>query len=129
VAYAISKFGMSQCVLGMAEEFRQERIAFNALWPRAMIATSAIRFGIGDDQTLRACRKPSVMADAAYVVFNRPARDCTGNFFIDDNLLYEAGERDFDQYRVDLQTDLLVDMFVPEQPGPPPLVFLTTTKE
>jgi NAD(P)-dependent dehydrogenase (short-subunit alcohol dehydrogenase family) len=124
VAYAISKFGMSQCVLGMAEEFRGSGIAFNALWPRSMVATAAIEFGIADAATLRGCRRPDIMADAAYVILNRCARDCTGNFFIDDSLLYEAGVRDFDQYRVDPAAPLHEDLFVPELPSPPPGVSL-----
>jgi citronellol/citronellal dehydrogenase len=124
VAYAISKFGMSQCVLGMAEEFRGSGIAFNALWPRSMVATAAIEFGIADAATLRGCRRPDIMADAAYVILNRSARDCTGNFFIDDSLLYEAGVRDFDQYRVDPAAPLHEDLFVPELPSAPPGVAL-----
>src|SRR4030095_7757877 len=86
VAYTMAKFGMSLCVLGMAGEFKQAGIAFNALWPRTTIATAAIQNLLGGDQMMKASRKPEIMGDAAYVIFNRPARECTGNFFIDDEV-------------------------------------------
>ena len=84
VAYTMAKFGMSLCVLGMAEEFRDEGIAFNALWPRTTIATAAIRFALGGDEAIRRCRTPEIMADAAYAIFAKPARELTGQFLIDD---------------------------------------------
>jgi citronellol/citronellal dehydrogenase len=124
VAYTMAKYGMSMCVLGMAEEFRAEGIAFNALWPRTGIATAAIRYALGGDEGMRMCRTPEIMGDAAYVIFNRPAREHTGQFFIDDVLLYEAGERDFDRYRVDPKTALMPDFFVPESAALPPGVTL-----
>jgi citronellol/citronellal dehydrogenase len=124
VSYAMSKYGMSMCVLGMAEEFKDDGIAFNALWPRVAVATSAIRFATGDDEAMRTCRDPRIMSEAAYAVLNRPARDCTGNFFIDDNVLYEEGVRDFDQYRMDPTRALRADIFVPETPAAPPGVTL-----
>jgi citronellol/citronellal dehydrogenase len=120
VAYTMAKFGMSMCVLGMAEEFRADGIAFNALWPRTGIATAAIEFALGGQEALRACRSTDIMADAAHLIFLKPARECTGNFFIDDILLYEAGERDFDQYRIDPTKDLFQDFFVPDTMPPPP---------
>lgn len=123
-AYAMAKFGMSMCVLGMAEEFRAEGVAFNALWPRTAIATAAIQFAIGDDQAMRRCRKPEILADAAYAVFNKPSRDFTGHFLIDDTFLYAEGVRDFDPYRVDPSEPLLPDFFVPETELPPPGVSL-----
>lgn len=123
-AYTMAKFGMSMCVLGMAGEFAAEGIAFNALWPRTTIATSAIRFALGGEPAMEGSRTPEIVADAAYVIFSRPARSCTGNFFIDDTLLYEAGERDFDKYRVDPTKPLLPDFFVPESAAPPPGVSL-----
>jgi citronellol/citronellal dehydrogenase len=124
VAYTMAKFGMSMCVLGMAEEFRNDGVAFNALWPRTGVATAAIEFALGGEEALRTCRTTDIMADAAYIVFNRPARECTGNFFIDDILLYEAGERDFDKYRVDPSKDLMPDFFVPADCALPPGVSL-----
>jgi citronellol/citronellal dehydrogenase len=120
VAYTISKYGMSLCTLGMAAEFASAGIAFNALWPRVGIATAAIEFAVGDREELRRCRTPEIMADAAYAIFNRPAASCTGNFFIDDELLYAAGVRDFQQYRVDPTTELRPGMFLPHDSHAPP---------
>jgi len=124
VAYSIAKFGMSMCVLGMAEEFRGQRIAFNALWPRTGIATAAVEFALAGAEGMRHCRTPEIMADAAYAVFNKPSADFTGNFLIDDTFLYEEGERDFDRYRVDPTRPLMPDFFVPESSRPPPGVAL-----
>ncbi|HRC56368.1 MAG TPA: NAD(P)-dependent oxidoreductase, partial [Kofleriaceae bacterium] len=87
VAYTMAKFGMSMCVLGMAQEFRRDGIAFNALWPRTAIATAAVKNLLGGEQSIRGSRKPEIMADAAYEVLRRPSRECTGNFFIDDEVL------------------------------------------
>jgi citronellol/citronellal dehydrogenase len=120
VAYTMAKYGMSMCVLGMAEEFKDDGIAFNALWPRTGIATAAIEFALTGEEGLRHCRTVDIMADAAYAIFNRPSRECTGNFFIDDVLLYEAGERDFDKYRVDASKPLMPDFFVPADTPVPP---------
>lgn len=124
VAYTMAKFGMSMCVLGMSAEFKDEGIAFNALWPRTGVATAAIEFALAGEDGLRHCRTVDIMADAAYAIFNKPARDCTGNFFIDDVLLYAEGERDFDKYRVDPTKNLMPDFFVPEDTPLPPGVTL-----
>jgi citronellol/citronellal dehydrogenase len=124
VAYTIAKFGMSLCVLGMAEEFRGQRIAFNALWPRTGIATAAVEFALSGAEAMRHCRTPEIMADAAYAVFNRPSADFTGNFLIDDSFLYAEGVRDFDRYRVDPSKPLMPDFFVPDESAPPPGVEL-----
>jgi citronellol/citronellal dehydrogenase len=113
VAYTMAKYNMSMCALGMAEEFRDEGIAFNCLWPRTGIATAAIQFALAGDDGLRHCRSVDIMADAAHEILTRPARDCTGNFFIDDIVLSQAGVIDFDQYRVDPTRDLMPDFFVP----------------
>ena len=120
VAYTMAKYGMSMCVLGMAEEFRDQGVAFNALWPRTGIATAAIEFALAGEEGMRHCRTPDIIADAAYAIFNKPARDCTGNFFIDDVLLYAEGERDFDKYRVDPTKPLMPDFFVPDNTPLPP---------
>lgn len=120
VAYTMAKFGMSMCVLGMAEEFRGEGIAFNALWPRTAIATSAIEFGGLGAENLRRCRTPQIVADAAYAILTKPSRDFTGQFVIDDTLLYGEGVRDFGHYRVDPGQPLLIDFFVPDNMAPPP---------
>jgi citronellol/citronellal dehydrogenase len=123
-AYTMAKFGMSMCVLGMAEEFRGQGVAFNALWPRTAIATAAIRFALAGDAAMRQCRTPEILADAAYAVFAKPSREFTGNFLIDDTFLYAEGVRDFDRYRVDPAEPLMPDFFVPETALPPPGVSL-----
>jgi citronellol/citronellal dehydrogenase len=120
VAYSMAKFGMSMCVLGMADEFKDEGVAFNALWPRTGIATAAIRFALSGEEGLKRCRTVDIMADAAHAVFEKPAREFTGNFLIDDSFLYAEGVRDFDQYRVDPATPLMADFFVPADSLPPP---------
>jgi citronellol/citronellal dehydrogenase len=120
VAYTMAKFGMSMCVLGMAEEFRADGIAFNALWPRTGIATAAIRFALAGDEGMRQCRTVEIMADAAHAIFEKPSREFTGKFLIDDSFLYAEGVRDFEQYRVDPTRPLMPDFFVPADDPPPP---------
>lgn len=124
VAYSMAKFGMSMCVLGMAAEFKADGIAFNALWPRTGIATAAIRFALAGEEGMKACRTVDIMADAAHAIFEKKAREFTGNFLIDDSFLYAEGERDFDKYRVDPTTRLMPDFFVPESSPPPPGVVI-----
>ncbi|MDD3838140.1 MAG: NAD(P)-dependent oxidoreductase [Phenylobacterium sp.] len=126
VAYSIAKYGMSMCMLGMAEEFREDGIAFNALWPRTGIATAAIQFALAGEEGMKSCRKPEIMADAAYAIFNKPSREFTGNFLIDDTFLYGEGVRDFEHYRVDPSRPLMPDFFVPEDSVPPPGVTIGT---
>jgi citronellol/citronellal dehydrogenase len=124
VAYSMAKYGMSMCTLGMAEEFRDRGIAFNALWPRTGIATAAIRFALAGDEGMAMCRTPDIMADAAHAIFVRDARACTGRFFIDDLVLAEEGVTDFDRYRVDPTKPLMPDFFVPADTPVPPGVSL-----
>jgi citronellol/citronellal dehydrogenase len=112
VAYTMAKFGMSMCVLGMAEEFRRDGIAFNALWPRTTIATAAVQNLLGGAAMIRGSRTPEIMADAAYAIFSRPARECTGNFFIDDEVLASVGKTDLSEYAVDPTAPLMPDFFV-----------------
>ena len=112
LAYSLSKFGMSLCVLGMAEEFRSAGIAVNALWPRTAIATAAVRNLLGGDDSLRRCRKPEIVADAAYAIIIRSSRECTGQFFLDDDVLRESGIQDLSSYAVDPTAELLPDFFV-----------------
>ncbi len=112
VAYTMAKFGMSMCVLGMAEELKPQGIAVNALWPRTTIATAAVKNLLGGDQAIRGSRKPEIMADAAHAIFTRPSRDCTGNFFIDDEVLNAEGVTDFDPYAIDPAAPLLPDFFI-----------------
>jgi citronellol/citronellal dehydrogenase len=123
-AYSMAKFGMSMCVLGMSAEFKADGVAFNALWPRTGIATAAIKFALAGDEGMRRCRTPEIMADGAYAIFNKPAREFTGKFLIDDTFLYGEGERDFDKYRVDPSQPLMPDFFVPDDSAPPPGVTL-----
>jgi citronellol/citronellal dehydrogenase len=112
VAYTMAKYGMSMCVLGMAGEYKSAGIAFNALWPRTVIATAAVQNLLGGDATIRSSRKPDIMADAAHVILTRPARECTGNFFIDDEVLASAGVTNLDKYAQDPNAKLLPDFFV-----------------
>ncbi|HVN02626.1 MAG TPA: NAD(P)-dependent oxidoreductase [Caulobacteraceae bacterium] len=126
VAYTMAKFGMSMCVLGMAEEFRADGIAFNALWPRTGIATAAIQFALSGEEGMRQCRTVEIMADAAHAIFEKSAREFTGNFLIDDTFLYAEGERDFEKYRVDPTRPLMPDFFVPADVPPPPGVKIGT---
>lgn len=119
VAYSIAKYGMSLCVLGMAEEFADDGIAFNALWPRTPIATAAIDL-IGGEKMRQHSRTPEIMADAAHIILTRNSRDFTGQFCMDDVVLYENGVTDFDQYAVDSSVELYTDFFVPDDvPAPP----------
>jgi citronellol/citronellal dehydrogenase len=127
-AYSMAKYGMSMCVLGMAAEFADEGIAFNALWPRTGVATAANRNALAGDEGMKHCRTPEILADAAYLVFNKKAKDFTGNFLIDDTFLVANGVTDFDQYRVDPTMDLMPDFFVPDNMPPPKGVSLKAVK-
>lgn len=127
-AYTMAKFGMSMCVLGMAAEFADDGIAFNALWPRTGVATAAIRNALAGDEGMKHCRTPEILSDAAYLIFNKPAKSFTGRFLIDDTFLAENGVTDFDQYRVDPTKDLMPDFFVPDSVPPPPGVSLKALK-
>jgi citronellol/citronellal dehydrogenase len=119
-AYAVSKYAMSLYVMAFAAEFRQEGIAFNGLWPRTTIATSAVKFGLADDDLLERSRKPEIMAEAAYRILSRSARACTGQFFLDDDVLWADDVVDFDQYACNSGAELAVDLFVdPNAPCPP----------
>jgi citronellol/citronellal dehydrogenase len=119
VAYSIAKYGMSLCVLGFAGEFRARGIAVNALWPRTTIATAAIRNSVGGEAMMRASRTPDILADAAYLVFNKPSRSFSGHFLIDDTFLAGEGVTDLDRYRVDSSLPLNPDFFVPADSEPP----------
>jgi len=111
VAYTMAKYGMSMCVLGMGEEFKKEGIAVNALWPRTAIDTAALQMIPGVDTA--ACRTPEILADAAYIILNRESKGCTGNFFVDDELLASEGITDLEKYSVVPGTkDFLLDFFL-----------------
>jgi len=111
VAYTMAKYGMSMCVLGMAEEFKRDGIAVNALWPRTVIDTAALQMIPGIDAS--AGRTPQILADAAHIILNRDSKECTGNFFVDDLLLASEGITDLEKYSVTPgTTDFLLDFFL-----------------
>jgi citronellol/citronellal dehydrogenase len=112
VAYTMAKYGMSMCVLGMAHEFRGAGVAVNALWPRTVIATAAIAMIPGASEQIAQMRKPDIVADAAHAVLTRDARATTGNFFLDEDVLREAGVTDFAGYAVQPGAPLMPDLFL-----------------
>lgn len=124
-AYTMAKFGMSMVALGLSGELKQAGVAVNALWPRTTIATAAVGNLLGGDAMIRASRTPEIMGDAAHAILTKPSREFTGQFCIDDSVLYEAGVRDFEPYRVDPSVPLMSDFFVPDDSVPPPGVTVT----
>jgi len=119
VAYTMAKYGMSMCVLGMSEEFREHEIAVNALWPRTAIATAAMEW-IGGQESFDSCRIPEIMSDAAYYILKQNSREATGNFFLDDEVLVKyAGmtAKDIEKYSVKPGTQLMNDFFVDDDFG------------
>src|SRR5262245_15614030 len=124
-AYSMAKYGMSLVVLGLAGELRSKGIAVNALWPRTTIATAAVKNLLGGERVMRMSRTPEIMADAAYLVFQKPSRSFTGNFLIDDTFLAAEGITDFEKYRVDARQPLAPTFFVPDDAAPPPGVSVT----
>ncbi len=112
VAYTMSKYGMSLCVLGMAEELKPDGIAVNALWPRTVIATAAVRNLLGGEEAIRGSRAPEIMADAAYAILTKPSREFTGQFCIDEDVLRREGVTDFAKYQAVAGAELLPDLFV-----------------
>ena len=112
VAYTMTKFGMSMCVLGMAGEFNEQGVAVNALWPKTVIATAAVQNLLGGDEIINKARKPEIVGDAAHIILTRNSRKCTGNFLIDEDVLRETGVTDFDRYAVTPGGDLMLDFFI-----------------
>ena len=112
VAYTIAKYGMSMCVLGMAEEFRDQGVAVNALWPRTVIATAALTMIPGMSARGDGCRTPDILADAAHVILTSDAGQATGHFYIDEEVLSSAGVTDFSRYAVQPGSPLIPDLFV-----------------
>lgn len=112
LAYTMSKFGMSMCVVGMAGEFRSAGVAVNALWPKTVIATAAVRALPGGEALERGSRSPQIMADAAHAVVVRPSRACTGQFLLDEDVLREGGVTDFGRYQMVSGAELIGDLFV-----------------
>ena len=114
LAYTMAKFTMSMCVLGMAEELKSDSIAVNGLWPRTAIATAAVKNVLGGEELMNISRTPEIMADAAYEIFTKDPSAFTGNFCIDDLVLYEAGIRDFSKYAGVPFAELALDFFLPD---------------
>jgi citronellol/citronellal dehydrogenase len=113
VGYTIAKYGMSMCTLGMAAEFADDGIAFNSLWPRTIIATAAVQNLLGGDEAMRRARRPEIVADAAYAIFNRPSRECTGNLFLAEDVLAEEGVTNLTRYSYDgADAEPIPDLFV-----------------
>ncbi len=112
LAYTISKFGMSMIVLGLSEELKEHKIAVNALWPRTTIATAAVENLLGGDHLMQKSRHPEIVADAAFEILSRPSEGCTGNFFIDEAVLAEAGITELEKYSVNSHEKLMTDLFL-----------------
>ena len=115
LAYTTAKYGMSLVAHGLAEELGKHNVASNCLWPRTSLDTAAVRNVIGAE-LVKGSRKPSIYADAAYAVLKRDSSTCTGNFFLDQDVLEEEGVTDFDQYAVDPESTLVSDFFVDDNP-------------
>lgn len=113
LAYTMAKYGMSMCVLGMAEEFREQGVAVNALWPRSVILTAAVKM-LGDLVQPEMCRKPEIVADAAHAILIRDSNCCSGHFFIDEEVLAEEGVTDLSCYAINSEAALLDDLFLSE---------------
>jgi citronellol/citronellal dehydrogenase len=114
VGYTIAKYGMSLCTLGMAEEFRDDGIAFNSLWPRTIVATAAVQNLLGGDEAMKRARTPDVYSDAAHAILTRPSRECTGNFYLCEDVLAEEGVTDFEAYSAAPGAEPQVDLYVDE---------------
>jgi citronellol/citronellal dehydrogenase len=112
LGYTLAKYGMSIVALGLAAELREDGIASNALWPRTLVATAAVQNLLGGDAAMARARKPEIYADAAYAILNRPARDCTGNAFLCEDVLVEEGAADLSRYSYVPGAELAVDLFV-----------------
>jgi citronellol/citronellal dehydrogenase len=114
VAYTMAKFGMSMCTLGMSAELAEQGIAVNSLWPLTTIDTAAVRNILGGEALASVSRKPEIMGDAAIAILKRPSRACTGNFFIDEEVLRADGVTDFSVYAHDPNAPVAPDFFVPD---------------
>lgn len=112
LAYTMSKYGMSMIVLGLAEELKKNKIGVNALWPRTTIATAAVQNLLGGDYLIQRSRQPEIVADAAFSILSKPAEECTGNFFIDEEVLGKEGVTDFSRYAVNPEQPLQNDLFI-----------------
>jgi citronellol/citronellal dehydrogenase len=115
VAYTMAKMGMSMCTLGMSAEFASDGVAVNSLWPLTTVDTAAVRNVLGGDQMAAVSRTPEVLADAAYAILTKPSRECTGNFFIDEQVLRDEGVTDFSVYGPEGGQKPLMDFFIPDE--------------
>ena len=120
IGYTLAKYGMSLVALGLAAELAGDGIASNALWPRTLVATAAVQNLLGGDAAMAAARRPEIYADAAYAIFNRASRECTGNAFLCEDVLVEEGVTDFEPYAYAPGAELAVDLFV-DAANPPAL--------
>jgi citronellol/citronellal dehydrogenase len=112
LAYTISKYGMSMITMGLAEELRSSGIAANALWPKTTIATAAVQNLLGGDFIMQKSRTPEIVAEAAYHIVRQPSSECTGNFFLDEEVLKKEGITDFSAYAVNPGQELMKDIFL-----------------
>ena len=112
LAYTMSKYGMSMIILGLAEELKKDKIAANALWPKTTIATAAVQNLLGGDFLMQMSRTPDIVAEAAYYIVSKPSEQCTGNFFIDEDVLAKEGITDLDKYAVNTKQKLMRDIFL-----------------
>lgn len=112
LAYTMAKFGLRLCALGMSGDYKKQGVAVIALWPKTVIATATVQNLLGGSDTVKRSRKPEIMADAAHLVLTRSSRDCAGNFFVDEDVLRQAGVTDFDKYAVTPGSDLIPDFFI-----------------
>jgi citronellol/citronellal dehydrogenase len=112
LAYTMSKYGMSMIAMGLAEELKTHKIASNALWPKTTIATAAVQNLLGGDYLIQKSRTPEIIADAAFYIFRQPSTECTGNFFLDEDVLIKEGITDFSSYAVNPQQSLMKDLFL-----------------
>ena len=110
--YTIAKYGMSMIVLGLAEELKQHKIAANALWPKTTIATAAVQNLLGGDALMQMSRTPQIVAEAAFYILRRPSTECSGNFFIDEDVLKQEDSTDLEKYAVNSQQKLMKDIFL-----------------
>lgn len=112
LVYTVSKYGMSMIVLGLAEELKRYKIAANALWPKTTIATAAVQNLLGGDALIQMSRTPEIVADAAFHILKQSSTECTGNFFIDEEVLKKEAISDFEKYAVNPQQKLMTDLFI-----------------
>lgn len=112
LAYTMSKYNMSQIIMGLAEELKADGIAANALWPKTTIATAAVKYSLGGEEMMNCSRTPDIMADAAFHILSKSSNSCTGNFFIDEDVVVAAGVTDLDKYAVDTSKELMLDFFL-----------------